>query len=287
MRKQLEVAELNTLERYVAIGDSFSEGMMDPYPNGTFRGWTDRLAGKLSAVREQHGLEPTLYANLAVRGKLLQQILDEQLDRALELRPTLISIVGGGNDLLRPKSNPDQLAELFERVIARATAEGVRVLTSTSSNSAGSGLVSLTRGAGGIYNTHICSIAARYGASVIDQWGLQALRTWPAWAADRIHLTPTGHEIVARAAMVALGLGEQLDYSQHEPVGDEVEIPLDVPNWQAVPKGWEQVQPTRAEDIRWLKEDVGPWVMRRVQRRSSGDNVDPKRPQLVPAQPRI
>jgi lysophospholipase L1-like esterase len=62
---------------FVAIGDSFTEGLNDAAPGGGFRGWADRLAGLLAA--EYPGLR---YANLAVRGKLLRQIVAEQVPAA-------------------------------------------------------------------------------------------------------------------------------------------------------------------------------------------------------------
>ena len=100
---------------YVAVGDSFTEGLDDPYPDsarfpqGRYRGWADRFAEHLARhVREVR------YANLAVRGKLLRQILTEQLPRAVELRPDLVTLCAGGNDILRPGSDPDTLADAFE-----------------------------------------------------------------------------------------------------------------------------------------------------------------------------
>ena len=47
--------------RYVAIGDSTTEGLEDPYPDGSgYRGWADRLAERMAQASP--GL---LYANLA------------------------------------------------------------------------------------------------------------------------------------------------------------------------------------------------------------------------------
>src|SRR5690554_5488949 len=85
--------------RYVALGDSFTEGIGDPEPGspGGHRGWADRVAEVLSAKTDDFA-----YANLAVRGRLLQQILDEQVEPALALRPDLVSISAGGNDIIRP-----------------------------------------------------------------------------------------------------------------------------------------------------------------------------------------
>ena len=95
--------------RYVAVGDSFTEGMSDADPRvpDRFVGWADRLAAHLAAVvaGEDFG-----YANLAVRGRLLADIAGRQVDDALALGPDLVSIVGGGNDILRPKADIDALA---------------------------------------------------------------------------------------------------------------------------------------------------------------------------------
>src|SRR3954452_2850975 len=96
--------------RYVAIGDSFSEGLWDD-PDGREapqRGWADLLASHLSQRRTAAGESPLLYANLAIRGRLLKSILVEQVPAALSLKPDLVSLVGGGNDILRPTADVDR-----------------------------------------------------------------------------------------------------------------------------------------------------------------------------------
>ncbi|WP_198928938.1 SGNH/GDSL hydrolase family protein [Boudabousia liubingyangii] len=269
------------MARYVAIGDSFSEGLMDPGANGRFRGWTDRLAAKFSGIRTQAGLPETQYANLAIRGKLLAPIIEEQLPRALELEPTVVSLVGGGNDLLRPKSTPDRLAALLESGVQQCLQAGAAVILCTSSNAADGGLIEKTRGPNAILNSHIWSIARRYpNVFVIDQWGLAALRTWPAWAADRIHLTPTGHEVLSRGALNALGWEFVPDHERTLGPG-EVPIPTDVPVWQAVPEGWAETEPTWQDDLAWVRRDFLPWVGRHLRGRSSGDRILAKRPELL------
>ena len=97
--------------RYVAIGDSFTEGMSDPDPTRPdgYVGWADRLAHHLDALAEQEHL-PFGYANLAVRGRKLGDVIGPQLDCALGMQPDLVSMVGGGNDLLRPQVDLDGLA---------------------------------------------------------------------------------------------------------------------------------------------------------------------------------
>src|SRR5262249_24799452 len=87
---------------FVAIGDSFTQGLNDAAPGGGFRGWADGLAGLAAA--EYPGLR---YANLSVLGKLLRQIVAEQVPAAAGMAPSLVSIAGGGNDILRPGADPD------------------------------------------------------------------------------------------------------------------------------------------------------------------------------------
>jgi lysophospholipase L1-like esterase len=113
------------IDTFVAIGDSFTEGLNDLYPGGGFRGWADLVAGALAAQRP--GLR---YANLAVRGKLVAQVVSEQLPRAVELAPDLVSLAAGGNDILCG-TDVDDLAALFEPAVAKLQAAGSRVLIFT------------------------------------------------------------------------------------------------------------------------------------------------------------
>src|SRR6476661_680313 len=100
-------ARLHPWSRYVALGDSFTEGLGDPEPRspGGLRGWADRVAEELSTAHQDFA-----YANLAISGKLLHQILEEQVGPALDLKPDLITLNAGGNDLLFHRSDPDKLA---------------------------------------------------------------------------------------------------------------------------------------------------------------------------------
>src|SRR5215212_10018684 len=100
---------------FVAMGDSFTEGMDDPYPDGTYRGWADLVAARL-AVDAGPGFG---YANLAIRGRLLDQVINDQLDAALAMRPDLVSFAAGGNDVLRRKVDPQGLVSRMDGVIGR------------------------------------------------------------------------------------------------------------------------------------------------------------------------
>src|SRR4051794_16047788 len=113
--------------RFVALGDSTTEGLMDPLPDGSgFRGWADRLAEMLAV------LEPELrYANLAVRGKLARQVHAEQLAPALVLEPDLVSLLTGLNDMLRKNVDVDAVVVEIDGMVAELRAAGTDVLMFT------------------------------------------------------------------------------------------------------------------------------------------------------------
>lgn len=251
---------------YIAIGDSFTEGLIDePAEPGQFCGWADRLAASLTRRRVEAGRAPLAYANLAVRGKLLRPILAGQLPRALAAEPDLISIVGGGNDLLRPGGDPDELGARLDAAVGAVRARGTDVLLATGMDTRTAGtLLGRMRPKVGVYNAHIWSIARAHGAYVVDVWGLRALQDRRMWAPDRVHMSTLGHQRTAQAALKALGL---------QP---------DDPDWTRPLEAVER--PSRGERMRenitWLRRDVYPWAARRLRRTSSGDERLAKRPTL-------
>lgn len=246
--------------KYVAIGDSFSEGLNDVDPDNPaqFRGWADMLAGRLA----ERGAGDFHYANLAIRGRLIADITDNQLPAALELQPDLVSLVGGGNDILRPHVNPDLLALRIERAVIQIREAGADVLLATGMDTKDSPIVSKTRKRTALLNANIWSIARRHGAHVLDLWGMRALRDWRMWGEDRIHLTTMGHERVCQAALVGLGL---------EPDSADWDVPLPP---EPIPSRMQRWQ----SDAQWAKTHVFPWATRRLRGRSSGDEKVAKRP---------
>jgi lysophospholipase L1-like esterase len=247
--------------RYVALGDSFTEGLSDPSPDrpGEHRGWADRLAEHLAAATPDVDVE---YANLAVRGRLLQQVLDEQLPVALEARADLVSLVAGGNDLMRPGADPDRLAASLEAAVLRLRAAGADVLLATVVDPRYTPILRRARGRMAVFNANLWSVAARTGAVVLDMWGSAWIYDFRLWDADRIHLTAEGHRRTALAAAAALGV----------PVPDD--------GWRT-PLPPQPPRPLRVavtEEVAWLRGFVAPWVARRLRGRSSGDGRAPKRP---------
>lgn len=243
------------------MGDSFTEGIGDPEPNspGGSRGWADRLAEELS-----RGHDDFKYANLAIRGRLLQQILDEQLEPGLALKPDLMSISAGGNDLLRPGSDPDALAEALDGAVGRMTGAGATVLLFNGPDIRDTPVLGLVRGRVAIYNENLRTIAARHDAVIADMWALRLLTDPQMWAEDRLHFSPLGHHTIAIMALEALNVPHTLS--------PQLPPPLPVRRWQTA----------RAEDLVWAREFLVPWVLRRLRHQSSGDGILPKRPMAGP-----
>jgi lysophospholipase L1-like esterase len=256
-----EPARPRAWRRYVAIGDSFTEGLSDPDPQrpGDFRGWADRLAEHLAAASDGE----VEYANLAIRGRLVAQVLDEQLPVALDARPDLVSLVAGGNDLLRPGGDPDALAAALDGAVGRLRAAGADVLLATGVDPRATPIIRRIRGRVAVLNSHVWSLAERHGAAVLDQWGAPWLQDPRMWDTDRIHLTSEGHRRIALAAATALGVPV--------PGADGWRTPLP-------PRDPRPLTAAVAEEAAWVRGFVAPWVGRRLRGRSSGDGRTPKRP---------
>lgn len=247
--------------RYVALGDSFTEGVGDPEPTspGGHRGWADRVAEVLS-----QGTDDFAYANLAVRGKLIRQIVDEQVEPALALRPDLITISAGGNDVIRPGTDPDDIAARCEEAIARLSRDDAAIVLFTGADVGFSPVFRRIRGKVAIYNENLRAIAAKHDCIIADLWSLSEIQDTRMWAPDRLHLNALGHHTVARMVLDALNVPNALEPSKPEPMPGTT---------------WRQA---RTEDLVWAREYLVPWVLRRIRHQSSGDHVLPKRPEAGP-----
>jgi len=255
------MAQSHPWTRFVAIGDSFTEGIGDPEPAspGGHRGWADRVAEVLAAQTDDFA-----YANLAIRGRLLQGIWDEQVAPALALRPDLVTVSAGGNDILRPGTDPDEVAGRLDRLVAELSRDGATVVVFTGPDIGMTPVLRTIRGKVAIFNENVHALALKHDAIVADLWALRELSDPRMWAEDRLHFSPLGHHTIARWVLKALGVPNDLE-------------PMTVPPLPQT--SWRQA---RVDDIVWAREHFVPWVVRRLRGRSSGDGVEPKRPELAP-----
>ncbi len=247
--------------RFVAIGDSFTEGIGDPDPAapGGNRGWADRVAEVLSRQ-----VDDFAYANLAVRGKLIAQIVADQIEPAVALRPDLVSICAGGNDVIRPGTDPDAIAVQLEDAVARLASTGAAVLLFTGIDTAFTPVFRPFRGKVAIYNENVRAIADRHDCIVADQWALKVVQDMRFFDDDRLHYNALGHHEVARMVLRALNVPNDLEAMQPET------LPL---------RTWREA---RGEDFGWAREHLVPWVLRRLRHQSSGDHIAAKRPEPAP-----
>jgi len=252
---------LHPWRRYVALGDSFTEGIGDPDPSnpGRHLGWADRLAQELSST-----VPDFAYANLAIRGRLIGQIVDEQVAPAIDLKPDLISLCAGGNDVLRPGGDPDKIADILDKAVAKLSATGATLLIVTGPDIRDTPVLGSIRGKVAIYNENIRTVAARYDAVVGDMWALRELHQSQMWAPDRLHFSPMGHQRIAAMTLDALNVPHSIN-TEVEPVIDE--------------RSWREA---RIEDLQWAREHLAPWVLRRLRHQSSGDGITAKRPSATP-----
>jgi lysophospholipase L1-like esterase len=247
--------------RYVAVGDSFTEGIGDPEPTlpGGHRGWADRVAEVLAQQ-----VDDFAYANLAIRGRLIGQIVAEQVEAAVALKPDLITFSAGGNDVIRPGSDPDAVAQLFEDAVVRLSGDGATLVVFTGIDTNFTPVFRGIRGKVAIYNENIRAIADRYDCIVADQWALKEVQDMRFFDDDRLHYNALGHHEVARMVLRALNVPNDLQPMQPDP--------LPARTWREA----------RAVDLVWAREYLVPWVLRRLRHQSSGDAVTAKRPDAVP-----
>ena len=247
--------------RYVALGDSQTEGLWDGNDSDGVVGFADRLAAQLD------GLHPGLqYANLAIRGRRIRDVLDDQLPRALAMHPDLISMCVGMNDITRPgRLFGVALADL-DVLHEQLAQSGAAVLTTTFPDMGQIvpiGRFLLKR----VLRTNeaIMTAANRYGFKLVDLWGAASMTRPGVWSDDRIHGSTYGHMLFAAAAAEALGLpGSNHDWAR------------------AWPSAGRQTMRSRVySQLLWTQNMLAPWIWDHARGISSGDGREPKRPEMV------
>jgi lysophospholipase L1-like esterase len=248
--------------RYVAIGDSSTEGLDDPDGRGGYRGWANRLAARVASAQSS----PLLYANLAVRGRNTRQIRDEQLEPALAMRPDLVTLFAGVNDVTSRRFDADAVGGDAEYMQRRLIEMGTTVIGFTLPDlSLVMPITRLFSGRVHALNEALRRASASSGAILVDVAKHSVGSDPRLWSVDRLHANSVGHERIAAALAWGLGLSGTDDSWSH---------PLPTP-WSP---SW--VASIRAE-LRWQRDYFLPWLWRHARGRSSGDNRGPKLPALT------
>lgn len=246
--------------RYVAMGDSFTEGVGDPEPRspGGLRGWADRVAEELSI-----GHEDFAYANLAIRGLLLDEILDRQAGPALALKPDLITLSAGGNDLVFRGTDPDRLAVELDAGVQLLGLTGATIVLFTGPDWGSTPVLGHNRAKVAIFNENIRTIASRHDALIADLWALRQLTDPRMWDPDRLHFSPLGYHTIAMMVLDTLNVPHTLQPLQ----------PKDLPE-----SSW---RTARVGDLVWARNYLLPWVVRRIRHQTAAE-LRAKRPLAGP-----
>ncbi|QNN52350.1 SGNH/GDSL hydrolase family protein [Nocardioides mesophilus] len=248
------------IQRLVALGDSTVEGLEDPGPDGTYIGWADRFARRLAV--ENPGL---LYANLAVRGQTSLEVRETQLDRALEMRPDMVLLVAGVNDLLRPRVDRAALRDNLMQMFRALREQGTHVVTFTMPDMARvAPLAFALRPRIEFLNRVLRDAGAAYGVTVVDL-AAEPVASHPAlWHDDRLHANSDGHRRIAAALAEALGL--EADDWRAEP-------------GETIPRGWLRIV---LGETAWAGTHLAPWVWGRLRGEEFDGGGNCKRPDLLP-----
>jgi lysophospholipase L1-like esterase len=181
--------------RFAAVGDSLAQGVGDPSPGYRDVCWADRVAEALQAVQPQLS-----YLNTGQRGALTSEVIERQLQAALDFRPDLCVVVSGGNDLLTKGFSAqvlhDQLTALY-RPLRQAGADVFTYALQDVTTAYPELEVFGLRAGLKKLNAVVRQAAAEQGVSVIEMWGHPAQSARDVYSTDLIHASRRGHAIVA------------------------------------------------------------------------------------------
>ena len=247
---------------FVAIGDSFTEGVGDwepRLPNGV-RGWADRVAKQLS--KEDPGWR---YANLAVRSRRLERIISEQIEPALAMKPDVISFYAGGNDIMEFRKDMEQVLANYTAAVERLAGSGAQILLFTGFDIPVHPLLTPLKRRNWRFNACARQLAQRYRDTVtlVDYWAWDVYADRRMWDIDKLHMNRAGHRYMAIQILEILGARHQLSF---EPFGD----PLRVGTVQALRR-----------DAEWMRQWVLPMFGRRIRGVTLGDTLAPRWPEPI------
>lgn len=247
--------------RYVALGDSQTEGLWDGDDEAGLAGFADRLA--VMVDQTWPGLE---YANLAIRGKQIRDVLEHQLPRALAMRADLITVCIGMNDMTRPGPGFDRALEQLDALYVQLAASGATVVTTTFPNLARIlpiGRVLAKRVVA--INSQIRAAAALHGFRLVDLYTAPSMTQPDTWSVDRVHGSAKGHMLFAAAAAEALGLpGSSHDWAMADPGA-------------ALPSFRSRMY----SQVLWTQNMLMPYLWTHMRGKSVGTGREPRRPALA------
>jgi lysophospholipase L1-like esterase len=249
-------------ERYVALGDSSTEGLDDPDGQGGYRGWANRLAERIAVAQGA-----LLYANLGVRGLRTREIRERQLEPALAMRPDLATLFTGTNDAVARRFDPVSVGSDLQAMQRALIAVGATVVSFTLPDL--TDVLPFGRWLSPrvfALNDAIRAACHASGTVLVDFAAHPVASDVRLWSEDRFHANAVGHALIAHALAHAIGVPGTDDSWQ-------------CPFAETAPRGGKGAHGS------WLVRHFLPWAWRHARGRSSGDGRGPKRPRLETVKP--
>ncbi|MCX6416794.1 MAG: SGNH/GDSL hydrolase family protein [Actinobacteria bacterium] len=259
-----------SITRFIALGDSLTEGLSDKYPDGSYRGWADRVADVLAGHSSDFE-----YANFAIRGKLLEQVAEHQVPLALDLiegQNTLVTFHAGANNVLRPGFEPESVSSTYRQAVAKISEKQPTLLLFTvrEVSNPKTKTQHYWNQRFGPFNENVKRVAAEFGATVMDANSREVFGDPRMLAKDRLHLSTEGHRRVAAAVLSAIQMPHDADWQDPMSPYKPAPVPVRV-----------------VGSVAWGVAFLVPWAIRRITRKSSGDGRVAKHSELVTWSPRI
>lgn len=251
-------------KRFIALGDSMTEGMSDEQVAGQYRGWADRVAEVMAA-----NWADFTYCNLAIRGKLVGQVVEEQIPLALPHitgATTILSFHAGANDVIRPKYDPERTIATYNEGVDRLHATGARLMLFCvlADTGATTRTAQIWRERFEYFNANVRKRAGELGALLFDPNPDAFWRDPRFIHADRLHLNSEGHRRVAQAVLSRLELPHDANWRQPLPPAPIIS----------------KFEKSKI-DLHWFWNYALPWLGRRLRGRSSGDGRSAKYPEPI------
>ena len=228
--------------------------MCDEKKYGHYRGWADRVADVMAKYHSDF-----TYANLAVRGKLVHQVVDEQIEAAISQvtgADTLLSFHAGANDVIRPGYKSELVLPLYSDAVKRLAASGATVMLFTVLEKTGNTgrSAKMWEKRFSEFNRNVRAVGVEVGAIIADANEEAAFSDRRFLAFDRLHLNSMGHDRVAQAVL------------------ELINLPFDAKWREPLPPARKKSKIIRTMITSlWFITFALPWMWRRARGKSSGD----------------
>ncbi|MGE7888484.1 SGNH/GDSL hydrolase family protein [Bacillus cereus] len=188
-------------KRFVAIGDSFTEGIGDEVEGIALKSWVDHFVQLC-----ENDIE---YANFAKRGLVTKEIRSQQLEKALTFKPDLVSLIAGANDVLKGRWNHNVYKNDMEFMIDSLSKAGSDIIIANLPDFT----VRLPFAAEKKQvikeqlleaNDVILSLSREYKLHHVDFWNHQLVNDNTLWSTDLIHPNSKGYVKVAELIFSSL-----------------------------------------------------------------------------------